>query len=552
MSQKIRETRLVPFPIQSGDGYPDHISPMGSLYFDNLTGIQYQNKNGVSSWSQFFDSNNNPIDIYVTGGTYDTGSLTLTNNTGGTFSVSGFSTSTATEFTGGTVTGETNFTGGLTASTISATTYFNLPTDIRTTGATYSNNTFTYTNNTGGTYNTLFNTVSGLTVNGNLTVTGITSSPTFTGDSIILSNSASTINLTNSTRQQIKFFSGGTGAPTLNTYSDGAKIILSDNISSISSGYAIGVDAGSLWYGADLAGNGHDWYAGTRKLASLSSSGGFELVGLGGPTTTAMVISGTSTLGSKGGVGYMDFLKVVNNWSGATNPNKWLRVNQTGSLEFLNSAYSAQTFSIADNGIVTISSPASVTSNSATNNALNIGTKGQLFDDGNLHIHASTGSVWINSLDGSAIRLGTQTNSGNSTVIVDTTTVGHSFFTKIQSAFNAAFGTEVTMDNLKVRINGTGGSAGLVQAGSVSGTFNAYTTLFGNISGFALRGDTNAGGITFTTTYQNISSAQATLSSGGDTTTLHLIDTTNNRIYRITAIHCQGTTGGYTSIERMA
>jgi hypothetical protein len=199
----------------------------------------------------------------------------------------------------------------------------------------------------------------------------------------------------------------------------------------------------------------------------------------------------------------------------------------------------------------TINSPASVTSNSAIDNALNVGSKGQLFDDGNFHIHSSSGAVWINSLDGSAIRLGTQTNSGNSPVIVDTSTVGHSFFTKVQSGFNDAFGTEITMDNLKVRINGTGGSGGLVQAGAVSGSFAAYTTLLGNVAGAALQGDTNSGGITFTTTYQNISGVQKTLSAGGDTTTLHLIDTTNSRIYRITAIHCQDTTGGYTSIERM-
>jgi hypothetical protein len=169
--------------------------------------------------------------VVITGGTYSAGTATFTNNTGGTFSVTGFSTlqyfvtgSTPSGMTlnngdrwfdtttgdelvwindgnssqwlqiccggggilvgdylplsGGTVTGATNFTNGLTANTISATTYQNLPTDIRVTGATYSNNTFTYTNNTGGTFNVLFNTVTGLTVNGNLTVTGTTSSGT--------------------------------------------------------------------------------------------------------------------------------------------------------------------------------------------------------------------------------------------------------------------------------------------------------------------------------------------------------------------------------------
>jgi len=85
-------------------------------------------------------------------------------------------------FTGGTVTGNTVFTQGLSATTISATTYQNLPLDIKVTGATYSNNSFSYTNNTGGTFSVLFNTVTGLTVNGNLSVTGNTglgtSSPT--------------------------------------------------------------------------------------------------------------------------------------------------------------------------------------------------------------------------------------------------------------------------------------------------------------------------------------------------------------------------------------
>lgn len=79
---------------------------------------------------------------------------------------------------GGTISGGLVVNSGLTATTISATTYQNLPVDIHTTGSTYSNNTFTFTNNTGGTYSVLFNTVTGVTVNGNLTVTGTTTSNT--------------------------------------------------------------------------------------------------------------------------------------------------------------------------------------------------------------------------------------------------------------------------------------------------------------------------------------------------------------------------------------
>jgi hypothetical protein len=79
------------------------------------------------------------------------------------------------------------------SNSMSATTYLGLPIDIRVTGATYSNNTFTYTNNTGGTFNTLFNTVTGLTINGNLTVTGNTSLRSFTGTSGTISGSGQNI-----------------------------------------------------------------------------------------------------------------------------------------------------------------------------------------------------------------------------------------------------------------------------------------------------------------------------------------------------------------------
>jgi hypothetical protein len=89
--------------------------------------------------------------------------------------------------------GGDTMTGTLYVPTISATTYQNLPTDIRTTGGTYSNNTFTFTNNTGGTYSTLFNTLTGVTVNGNLSVTGNTSVKGITGTTALFSGSGQNI-----------------------------------------------------------------------------------------------------------------------------------------------------------------------------------------------------------------------------------------------------------------------------------------------------------------------------------------------------------------------
>ncbi len=80
---------------------------------------------------------NLPTDVRVTGGTYNgtTGITTLTNNTGGTFTITGF------------------------LSTIA---------DKTITGITNSNNLITLTNNTGGTLSSLFNTVSGLTSTGTI------------------------------------------------------------------------------------------------------------------------------------------------------------------------------------------------------------------------------------------------------------------------------------------------------------------------------------------------------------------------------------------------
>jgi len=107
-------------------------------------------------------------DIYVTGFTYSSNTFTIYQNSGSSL------TSTINDVTGLTINGNLNVTGTTSSKTISATTYQNLPTDIRVTGATYSNNTFTYTNNTGGTFNVNFNTITGLTINGNLSVTGTT------------------------------------------------------------------------------------------------------------------------------------------------------------------------------------------------------------------------------------------------------------------------------------------------------------------------------------------------------------------------------------------
>jgi len=122
------------------------------------------------------------VDTFTTAFTYNNNTFTISRNQG-----QPNLTATINTVTGLTV------NGGLSATTISATTYQNLPTDVRVTGATYNNNTFTFTNNTGGTFNVSFNTVTGLTVNGNLTVTGNTNVRGITGTTGLFSSNTQNV-----------------------------------------------------------------------------------------------------------------------------------------------------------------------------------------------------------------------------------------------------------------------------------------------------------------------------------------------------------------------
>ncbi len=212
---KISGNTIVPlvtyFSASTGDTVHTYISDFQTYLISGLTGN---------------------TDVFVTGGTYTSGTATFKNNTGGTFTVTGFTTGNTLQqvlvngntsngndiimsesdniifkyagfnnninteplssnrnilfqdnngtvallsdiqsFTGGTVSGSTLFTNGLTANTISATTYLNLPlnADVFVTGGTYSSGTSTFTNNTGGTFN-----VTGFYTGDTTTLTGVT------------------------------------------------------------------------------------------------------------------------------------------------------------------------------------------------------------------------------------------------------------------------------------------------------------------------------------------------------------------------------------------
>ena len=85
------------------------------------------------------------------------------------------------------------------------------------------------------------------------------------------------------------------------------------------------------------------------------------------PLTTigsAIQLTGKDT---QGGTGYFDFLKSTNTTSGATNPNKTFRLNSTGGVEIINSAYTSTLFSLSDAGAMNISGSYQVSGKKAVN-----------------------------------------------------------------------------------------------------------------------------------------------------------------------------------------
>ena len=142
------------------------VSNLDILQYDSSTSLWKNTNSPKFTTISAATYQNLPVDVRVTGATYNnSNTFIFTNNTGGTFNV-GFNT----------VSGLTS-TGTISSSVISATTYQNLPVDpdTFTTGLTYSNNTLTLSQNQGQPNLTAsINTMTGLTINGNLVVTGST------------------------------------------------------------------------------------------------------------------------------------------------------------------------------------------------------------------------------------------------------------------------------------------------------------------------------------------------------------------------------------------
>lgn len=80
--------------------------------------------------------------------------------------------------------------------------------------------------------------------------------------------------------------------------------------------------------------------------------------GSGGSQNAAFVVTGANT---KGGVGYVDFLQANNQSSGSANTSKWFRIDNAGTYQIINSAYTQNIFNLTDTGTLTVPNMSSLT-----------------------------------------------------------------------------------------------------------------------------------------------------------------------------------------------
>ena len=79
---------------------------------------------------------------------------------------------------------------------------------------------------------------------------------------------------------------------------------------------------------------------------------------------SAIQLTGKDT---QGGIGWFDFLKATNTTSGATNPSKTFRLNSTGAVEIINSAYTSTLMLLSDAGAMSVSGSYQVNGKQAVN-----------------------------------------------------------------------------------------------------------------------------------------------------------------------------------------
>ena len=221
----------------------------------------------------------------------------------------------------GTVANATFATSAGTASTVTGNAQANITSVGTLTSLSVSGNTTTGNLLTGGAVSATGNVTGGNVLTGGI----ISATGNITSGNVIVNGANAQVVMAGSTSNKVNFGTTGAGSPQVGTYSPGAKVVLYDNISNTSTGYAIGIDPNTMWFGTDIAGSNFEYYVGNAKVATIETDG----------RVTANAVTYTGTDGTNGqalttyGNGITYFSNVITGPGGA---NTQIQYNNGGAF----------------------------------------------------------------------------------------------------------------------------------------------------------------------------------------------------------------------------
>lgn len=156
--------------------------------------------------------------------------------------------------------------------------------------------------------------------------------------------------------------------------------------------------------------------------------------------------------------------------STATSPDNITISTNASGIIYLDGPVSASDY-------ISVPSTTSVVSGSSTDKYISIGSHGQIFDDGNFHIHTNAGTLWLNSLDSSDIKLGTQYNTGSGSDV---------YVGKNLSVTGTASATQITANSSTAFIAGSAAISGVAlqipEEGSIRNLYNGDNSIYYDVS----------------------------------------------------------------------
>jgi hypothetical protein len=290
--------------------------------------------------------------------------------------------------------------------------------------------------------------------------------------------------------------------------------------------------AGNIYLGGGINATGSIYSAGTNVTYAPVN-----------PTGQAFQATGKDT---QGGTGYFDFFKISNTTSGVTNGSKTMRLNSVGTLEILNNAYNATILSITDTGFISINASSSATDGVPTNNGIAMNANSYIFDDGNYHITAKTGNIWLNSNSGGTVNINTQMPSGvTGGGLVSQGAVKSNAAGAAGTAFIAGAGA---ISGVALQLDS--GTAGTAAQMAIRDTSTVASTMYFDVStGGTPNGTFRWRSSSSFTELMSLSSTQLTINEavtmGGSTATAYL-SVIGSKTYSITGYGYLGTGGAGT------